>query len=220
MKHFSIKEAISFGWNTFKSRPWFFVQAGIVLFLVNLGVNAIQSIVEYGADEFVLLNLVSAIVGIAVSMLISMGETAFFLRAHDGVHSARLADLWHPQGFWRFVGATFCAALIIVVGFILLIVPGVIAALALTFVSYVVIEEGLSPIEALKRSAALTKGSRWQLFVLGLALFGINILGLLALGVGLFVSIPVSFLAMVHVYRALKEKTSIVPVEEMVPATA
>lgn len=220
MKHFSIKEAISFGWNTFKSRPWFFVQAGIVLFLVNLGVNAIQSIVEYGADEFALLNLVSAIVGIAVSMLISMGETAFFLRAHDGVHSARLADLWHPQGFWRFVGATFCAALIIVVGFILLIVPGVIAALALTFVSYVVIEEGLSPIEALKRSAALTKGSRWQLFVLGLALFGINILGLLALGVGLFVSIPVSFLAMVHVYRALKEKTSIVPVEEVVPATA
>jgi uncharacterized membrane protein len=51
---------------------------------------------------------------------------------------------------------------------------------------------------------ALTKGNRWKLFQLSLALLLLNILGLLALLVGLFVTIPVSFIAMVHAYRALK----------------
>jgi uncharacterized membrane protein len=224
MNTFSVKEAIKHGWNTFKSRPWLFVQAGIFLFLLNFGMNLVQTLLEEtgkmnGDVAALIFGLASMVLGIGVSFLISMGETAFFLRAHDKPESVSLKDLWHPHPYWKFLGTSLLAGLMILGGLILLIVPGIIVGLMVTFVGYIVIEEKLGPIDAIKRSMALTKGSRWKLFQLSLALLLLNILGLLALLVGLFVTIPVSFIAMVHAYRALKGEV----VEEVVvvePAVA
>ncbi len=211
MEKLSIQEALSYGWNTFKSRPWIFVQAGVLLFLINLAINLLQTVFEEGSrmggDQIAFLAVVlSTLLGMAVSFLISMGETSFFLRAHDAVKEVTVRDLWHPEGFLRFAGASLLAGIAIVAGFILLIVPGIILSILFMFVGYLVIEKGRGPIEALKESAEMTKGNRLQLFLFGLALIGINLLGVLALFVGLLVTIPVSFLATVHLYRTLSGK--------------
>lgn len=204
----SVQECLSFAWKTFKSRPWIFVQAGLVLFLVNIAVNLVQSLLETGGKEsegvvVFVLAVLSMGIGMAVSFLVSMGETAFFLRAHDATSAVSLKDLWHPRPFWTFVGTSLLAGIIILLGLVLLIVPGIIAGIMLMFVGYIVIEEKLGPINALKRSMALTKGNRWKLFQLALLALGLNILGFLALLVGLFVTVPVSFLMTVHAYRTL-----------------
>lgn len=209
MNTFSVTEAVKHGWSTFKSRPWIFVQAGILLFLLNFGLNLVQTLLEEtgklngGVMDFVF-GLLSLVIGVGFAFLISMGETAFFLRAHGTPGSVSLKDLWHPHPYWKFLGTSLLAGLMIFGGLILLIVPGIIVGLMVTFVGYIVIEEKLGPINAIKRSMALTKGNRWKLFQLSLVLLLLNILGLLALLVGLFVTIPVSFIAMVHAYRALK----------------
>lgn len=218
MEKLAIKEAISYGWNTFKSRPWLFVQAGVLLFLINLAINLLQTLFEEGSsmggDQIAFLAVViSTLLGMAASFLISMGETAFFLRAHDAVKEVSIKDLWHPEGFLKFAAASLIAGLAIVVGFILLIVPGIILSILFMFVGYLVIEKGLGPIDALKESARMTEGNRLQLFLFGLALIGINLVGVLALLVGLLVSVPVSFLATVHVYRTLSKKDSEVVAE-------
>lgn len=213
MSTLSVKESLRHGWNTFKSRPWVFVQVGILLFLVNLVMNLVQTLLEYGSNESgdivaLLLGIISLALGIGASFLISMGETAFFLRAHAEPENVSFKDLWHPHPFWKFVGASLLAGLMILGGLILLLVPGIILGLMLAFVGYLVIDEKLGPIDAIKRSMALTKGSRWKLFQLALATIVLNVLGLLALLVGLFVTIPVSFLAMVHAYRTLQGVTA------------
>jgi uncharacterized membrane protein len=77
---------------------------------------------------------------------------------------------------------------------------------------YLVVDKKMGPIEALKESKKLTEGKRMQLFYFVLAILGINLLGTLALGIGLFVSIPVSMLAMVHVYHTLERSVQPVPV--------
>ncbi|MES2931494.1 MAG: hypothetical protein V4682_02220 [Patescibacteria group bacterium] len=209
MNTLSVKESLRHGWNTFKSRPWIFVQVGILLFLLNIAMNLVQSVLEYGGQQggdmvALALGLLSLALGIGVSFLISMGETAFFLRAHDETANLSFKDLWHPHPFWKFLGASLLAGLMILVGLVLLIVPGIIVGLMVAFVGYIVIDEKLGPIDAIKRSIALTKGSRVKLFQLALATLLLNILGFLALLVGLFVTIPVSFIAMVHAYRTLK----------------
>jgi uncharacterized membrane protein len=84
-----------------------------------------------------------------------------------------------------------------------LIVPGIIIAMGLAFVPYLVVERGLGPVEALKESWRLTKGHKMQIFLLVLALVGINILGLMALVVGVFVTFPLTLLAFAHAYRTL-----------------
>lgn len=209
MNTFSVKGALTYGWNTFKSRPWIFVQAGILLFIVNIALSSAQELLEetgkLNGDMMALIfALLSLAIGIGVAFLISMGETAFFLRAHDKPEDVSLKDLWHPHPFWKFLGTSLLAGLMILGGLILLIVPGIIVGLMVMFVGYIVIEEKLGPINAIKRSMALTKGNRWKLFQLSLSLLVLNILGLLALLIGLFVTIPVSFIAMVYAYRALK----------------
>jgi len=60
--------------------------------------------------------------------------------------------------------------LITLVGTILLIIPGIIWGIKFQFFGYFIVDKGLEPIEALKRSAAITKGVRWSLLFLALSL--------------------------------------------------
>lgn len=54
--------------------------------------------------------------------------------------------------------------LVLVVGFILLIVPGIIFYVWYAFFAQVVVVEGLSGTAAMERSKALTEGYRWRIF--------------------------------------------------------
>jgi uncharacterized membrane protein len=94
-------------------------------------------------------------------------------------------------------------ALIVIGGFILLIIPGIFFALRLQFTCYLIVDKNLGPVEAVKTSWKITKGNAWNLFFLGILLGLINILGLLCLIVGLFVTVPLTMLATTFVYRKL-----------------
>jgi uncharacterized membrane protein len=204
----SIGDCIQFGWETFKKRPGILIGA----FLLTLIIPSIPGVLfpgpevvpgelppAPGAPE-----LIASLVSIVLSIFASLGATTFALRAHDDVAGVQIGDLWNPQPFWRFLGVEVLLAIIVFVGFLLLIVPGVIAAVGLGFSPFLVVDRANGPIEALKESWRITKGHKWQLFLLGLVIIGINILGLLALVVGLLVSIPVSWLAVTHAYRTLQ----------------
>lgn len=209
MEKISVKESLRAGWLTFKSRPWIFIQAGLILLVIQLLSSFTQSSLEElregssGDPVIIFGGLAVSILAIGISFLVSMGEVNFFLRAQKETSSASLKDLWHPHPFWKFVLASALTGLTIILGVILFIVPGIIAGILLTFFPFLVIEKNLGPIAAFKQSIALTKGNRWPLFWFSLAALGINILGFLALFVGLFVTIPVTYLAIVHIYRKL-----------------
>jgi uncharacterized membrane protein len=100
----------------------------------------------------------------------------------------------------------------------LLIVPGIIFGLMFMFATFIVIERELGPIDAMNESHRLTRGHKWQLFGFVLLLVLVNLLGLLALLVGIFVSIPVSTLAFVHAYRVLGGKAETRPADAALAA--
>lgn len=209
MDAFTVKSAVQAGWTGFKSRPWLFIHAGLILLALNIIVSGSQNLVEENAEVLagvpwgIVLLIGAPLVGAVASILMAMGETSFFLRAHDDVHTARLRDLWHPRSFLRFFLGSLLVGILVLLGLVLLIVPGIILGLALSFVTLLIIERNLGPIAAIKESARITKGKRWKLLLLGLANFGILILGIIALGVGLLVAIPVVWLSSVHAYRVL-----------------
>lgn len=82
--------------------------------------------------------------------------------------------------FWPIIGVSILVALGVGVGFVLLIVPGIILALMWSAAIPSCVVEKLGPIKSLGRSAYLTKGHRWTLF--GLFLL-IGIVSLIAYGV-------------------------------------
>jgi uncharacterized membrane protein len=94
------------------------------------------------------------------------------------------------QYFWRFYGVAILSGLIILGGFILLIVPGLFMLKRYYLATYMLISDDLGVMEALRRSAEVSKryaGAVWGLLgvTLLLALVGIvPIIGLLVSWVG------------------------------------
>jgi uncharacterized membrane protein len=201
---FSVGSAIRYGWETFKSRPWFFVGASLVIFIAYIVAGGITSGIDgaLGATPEEP-SIVGGLVNLALSTFIGMGVLAFFLDTHDNPQTADLSTLWHPQQFWKFLGASILVGLAVGIGLVLLIVPGVIAAIFFMFSTLLVIDRDLGPIDAMKESMRIGRGHRWSLLGLIVVLTLMALVGVLALFVGLLVSMPVAALAFVHAYRML-----------------
>jgi uncharacterized membrane protein len=113
------------------------------------------------------------------------------------------------KGFDRFGQAflaTLVVALLVSIGMMFLIVPGVILAIMWIFVSLVLAETELDFWAAMQASAKLTSGYRWELFCLCLACFVVALLGLLACCVGIFIAEPVIFTTIALAYRFLQAR--------------
>lgn len=187
---------IKAAWETFTKRPLFLVGAVLLVLVLSSVISALP-----GEDG----SLILVLAGLVVNILIELGLLSFILKAHDDVTQVKLADLWYPKAFVPYLVVKIITTIAVLAGLVLLIIPGIIVALTFLFATYLVVDTGKGPIEALKESARLTKGHKWALFMLMLALIGLNILGVLALGVGLLVSVPVSLLAIAHTYRTLSK---------------
>jgi len=82
---------------------------------------------------------------------------------------------------------------IILAGTIMLIVPGIYFSVSYVFSPLFVWFYDKEPSEAIRLSRRTVSGNFGQIFLLLLILAGINLLGLMALGVGILVSLPFSF---------------------------
>lgn len=216
---FSASEAIRFGWETFKRRSWFFVGATFLILLASAICDGFTSGIDAaltGSAEDP--SIIGTVINLALGTLVSMGATAFFLAAHDNPDTADLSLLWHPRPFWKYLGTSILLSLAVGIGFVLLIVPGIIFGLMFMFAPFVVIERELGPIDAMNESNRLTREYKWQLLGFVLLLVLINLLGLMTLVVGLLVSIPVSTLAFVHAYRVLGGRAETRPADAALAA--
>jgi len=225
---FSIGSTVRFGWDTFKKRPWLFIGA-FLLFVIAQGLldvlsSANEALFPISDEDFLIADaLVDFAIHFGLGALISMGLTAFNLAAHDNPGTVKLFALWHPHPYWKFLGLSVLFSIVILAGVLLgfvlvdrfglenglaigiplLFVLGAIFWLTFMFAGFFVIDREVGPIEAMKESYRITRGHRWSLLGLLLVLLLINLLGALALIVGLLVSAPVLLLAFAHAYRVL-----------------
>jgi uncharacterized membrane protein len=80
---------------------------------------------------------------------------------------------------------------------------GYIAAIWLFLMKYIVLEDHIKPIPALKKSVALTKGHRMKIFECVFAAILINIAGALVVLIGLLFTIPLTMIAFALIYKKL-----------------
>ena len=113
------------------------------------------------------------------------------------------------EGFDRF-GQAFLAnlvvGLLVGIGTLFFIVPGIILGIMWMFVNLVLAETDLDFWPAMEYSANLTAGYRWELFCLLLACLVVYVLGMLACGVGVVVAVPVIVTAIALAYRFLQAR--------------
>jgi uncharacterized membrane protein len=200
---FSTREALRFGWRAARRFFGFFV----TMFIVTSIVDGIPSQIQFATRESA--PLISALAGLlaaAISIVVSIGWTKVLLRIADGERPDH-SDLYaHHALLFRYLGASLLYVLSIIAGTILLIIPGILAAVRYSMASFLVVDRGMGPLEAMRKSAEITKGERMHLFIAGLALGGFTLLGALALVIGLLWTLPAAMVAGAFIYRRLSPR--------------
>lgn len=202
---FSKKEAIRFGWEVMKSHFWFFVAILFVSGFIQVFPKIVSSLA--GKEPPISLSLVLIVISFAVAivkLIMDLGFIKITLKLHDN-RSAEIKDIFGSAGlFWKYLGGVILYNLIVLGGVILLIIPGIIFATRFQFYSYLIVDQGLGPIDALKRSWTITKGQVINLLLLGSLIILLNLVGVLVLLVGLLATIPTTIMAQTYVYRKLQ----------------
>lgn len=195
---FSIKEAVSYGWNTTIKNFWFLLSLVLIQIAIGSTFSYSAEILQNSSFSFVL-----SIGQMVVNVIISIGIINILLKMYDGEKGDYNELFTKSNLFWQYLGAQVLYGLLVLAGFLLLIVPGFYWGVKYMFVQYLIIDKNLGIKESFHQSGELTFEVKWRLILFDLALFGIAILGLLALIFGIFVAIPVIWLAEIHVYRQL-----------------
>ena len=128
---------------------------------------------------------ISMLLGVFVSGPLSFGASYFYLKAMRG-DEFELQDIFTAfrENYLQVVLASFLYTAIIVIGFFLLIIPGFIMAIRLSFVPYLVMDEGLEPIDAIKASWEMTRDFSGKILLFGFMAFVVAICGLVMLVIG------------------------------------
>lgn len=190
-----IKNSLSYGWGKVKEN------LEIVLFttLLMLAVGAISG--GEGGIGWSMLQILAAI----FMLIIRIGYTKIFLRMFDN-DKPKFNDLFKEYHlFWKYLGATILYGLVVFAGLILLIIPGIIWAVRFSFSRIIVVDAQMGPVAAMKESYELTRGKFWDLLGFWVVVILVNILGLLVLGIGLLVTVPMTTFAAIYVYRELSK---------------
>jgi uncharacterized membrane protein len=148
-------------------------------------------------------------VGGLASLIISgpMGlGVAIFVLALSRNQDAKLEQLF--KGFENF-GTSLVAYLLMVLFIflwaLLLIVPGIIAAISYAMIFYIIADESsIGAMDALKKSKQMMQGNKWKYFCLGWRFFGWALLCILTLGIGFFWLVPYMHVSMAKFYDDIK----------------
>ena len=136
-----------------------------------------------------------------VSIFLGLGLTRAGLNIVDG-KPAEIGMLFgEGSKLLRAVGGTILYLLMVMVGFILLIVPGIYLALRFGQFQVAIVDRNMGVMEAFAYSSEITQNNKWNLLGLWLLGFLIILAGLLALCVGLIFAYPIVWLSGLVAYR-------------------
>ena len=177
------------GWNLFKQYPGGFVGFCLLYFLIQVALKAIPYV---GAVAAVVINTPLLMGNFIVSAKLLHGQPPEFRDFFEGF-----------QYFLPLLLLSLVAGLFIGIGTILLVIPGIYLAVAYLFASYLVVDRRLDfwPAMELSRRTVTPRWFGYFAFMLLLAL--LNLAGALLLGLGLLVTIPLSFCAVTAAYADL-----------------
>ncbi|MEN8119167.1 MAG: hypothetical protein ABFS35_02425 [Bacteroidota bacterium] len=199
-----VGDVYSYGWKVMERNFW-------PLLLVSIIVAIVSPNITIKPEDLQMPEIIAIIFGLAFALFvtnpINYGADYIFLKAVRNIkfEVKEIVDGF-KKNYLNVVLAALLSGSIIVAGFILLVVPGIILACRLAFVPYLVMDKQLDPVKAVEESWRLTKGYGWTIFGMGLLAIPVVIAGILALLVGVLVSIVWISAAFAAMYQAVLEE--------------
>jgi hypothetical protein len=183
----TVSESLGNGWYLMKKYFLWLLLAVIVSAIVEGPMKFMQE----GNDSISAGLVVLALIGLAFFLLvrpiISFGADMMFVQAaREQEPNIKWIVKGFKQNYLNIVLTHLLMVAIIAIGFVALIIPGIILACRLAFVPYLVMDKELDPIKAIEASWRMTDGYGWTIFALAIVSFFIFIGGILCFFVGIF----------------------------------
>jgi uncharacterized membrane protein len=193
------------GWELVKQNLGGFIGYAALLGAINIGFAVLAGAVDLasGDPEQAPSALASFINGISTIISIPL-QAGFYIVAFKLAkqRSTTFGDFF--RGFNYFLPlllATIVSGILVALGFVLLIIPGIYLAIAYSFVMPLILERKMGFWEAMEASRKVVT-KRWFAFLgLGLLMFVINLAGAIPCGLGLLLTIPLTYCTYVAAYE-------------------
>ncbi len=206
----TISGSYSYGWQQmWKHFLYLFLVAVIVAF-AGAPVAAIRESEFVNTPGMIALQIFVAAYWLLLMPVINFGADLMYLR---GIRNEKIiiSDMFDgfKKNYLNIVLANLLMFAIIGLGFIFLIVPGIILACRLAFVPYLVMDKNLEPVAAVEKSWEMTRDYGWKIFGMGMLAIPVFILGLICLFVGVIFAliwISAAFAAMYHAVDLEEQK--------------
>lgn len=128
-------------------------------------------------------DILDSLLGILMVPL-GIGTTAFFVSLIESTDFEAKDLFKYYHDFVKIIGVTVLMGLVVMLGYICFVIPGIILTLSYSLVPIILIKKPeLSIVETLKYSREKMKGHKLDAFVLGLSFIGWAILGTLTFGI-------------------------------------
>ncbi|MFN9372223.1 MAG: hypothetical protein ACK6D3_10115 [Planctomycetaceae bacterium] len=129
-----------------------------------------------------------------LSMFLTLGQFRLNLNVARG-RDASISDLFSGgPHLLHAIGAALVFMPIYVIGFMLCVLPGIFALMALWPMGFLVVDRRLGPIDSLQQAWLITKPNLGAILLLGLIMFGLQMLGVITCYVGFIVTVPLILL--------------------------
>tara|TARA_R110002050_G_scaffold139059_1_gene263064 strand:+ start:1102 stop:1833 length:732 start_codon:yes stop_codon:yes gene_type:complete len=200
----TITGSYGYGWQ----QMWkHFLYLFLVLIIVGIAESPTSIVRDSDAENspgMIILQILAAVYWLLVFSVVKYGGNLMYLRAirNEKFEISEMFDGF-KKNYINIILANLLTFAIIGLGFVLLIVPGIILACRLAFVSYLVMDKNMEPVTAIEKSWEMTKGHGWQIFGMGLLVIPIVIGGLLCFIVGIVFSIIWISAAFASMYHAI-----------------
>ena len=192
---------------------------GIIYMLISWGVGIVLTLVDgalgLGGTELVPLpgggvmpvpsqSILAQIVGFVCNTFLLLGITRVGLDIVSGEPTSINTLFSQGHKLLKGMGAMILVYLMVGLGFLALIIPGIYLLARLSYINYAIVDLNLGVIDSIKYSFKLTEKNALNnigLFLMGLLIL---VLGVIALVVGLIFAIPVMMLAFSVAFRFLQ----------------
>ena len=154
---------------------------------------------------FTILELIQIIYYFGIASIYSFGVVHVFIkvaRKKDFVFEETLSGF---KTYKRALLSRLLVMLIVALGFVLLIIPGVFLVCRLAFVPYLIMDKKHGVKESLKLSFYMTKGYFWTILGMGILSFVVILLGIVLLGFGILISLVWINTAFAVLYNACED---------------
>jgi hypothetical protein len=213
---FGVKSVIKQSWEVLKTQPKYLALLLLSIALVKFLGGSIGRF--FGQQEWYAIQSVWGILTSVIDIYIGIITMVVSLKLIRGV-KMNVNETWFTdkQAILQYVLVIIVYGFLVMVGYMLLIIPGIIIQVVYSLAVYLAIDRGMKMKAAMAESRRLTAGNRWKIFEIGIVLALLNVAGALFFGIGLIITIPLSMIAAGVIYTQLVTEDSKEPMKRMSP---